>query len=109
MAMEVIRPGPVPSARARCVWPPGVSHPVVAEVLSAQYETTYDPAVVTPAPGVACEAVLPGSAREANRAIGPAALSSVPSYASSVRVALVVAVKSTAWLRPASLAAATLL
>ena len=82
---------------------------MVADDLSAQYDTTYEPAVATLAPGVVCVARLVVSAAEAKIAIGPAALSSVPSYASTVRVALVVAVKSTAWLRPASLAAATLL
>ena len=35
-ATEVIRPGPVPSARLRWVWPAGRVQPVVAEDLSAQ-------------------------------------------------------------------------
>src|SRR5918992_1796585 len=69
-AMEVIRPGPVPSERLRCVWPAGRVQPVVAEDLSAQYETTYEPAVATLAPGVVCVVRLVGSAAEAKVAIG---------------------------------------
>ena len=35
-ATEVMRPGPVPSARARWVWPAGRVHAVVPDDLSAQ-------------------------------------------------------------------------
>jgi hypothetical protein len=75
-ATEVMRPGPVPRERLRWVWPAGSVQAVVAEDLSAQYETTYEPAVATLAPGVECVARLVVSAAEARIAVGSAAVPS---------------------------------
>ena len=80
---------------------------MVSEVLSVQYDTTYEPATATFAPGVVCVVRLVVSPADAKAATGLSV--AVPSYASRVNVALTVAVKSTAWLRPASAATATLL
>ena len=51
---EVMRPLPVPMDRARWTCPPGGVHVVVAELLSAQNETTHEPGVATLTDGVVC-------------------------------------------------------
>ncbi len=105
-ATEVIRPAPVPRATERWVCPAGTVQPVTSEAdLSAQYETTYEPAVATVEAGVECVARFTVSLADAKAETGSAA---VPSYARRVSADLVVSAKVTAALRPASLATATL-
>ena len=51
---EVTRPLPVPIDSARWTWPAGGVQVVVAELLSAKYETTHEPPVVTLNDGDVC-------------------------------------------------------
>ena len=55
------RPPPEPNVVARVVSPAGEVQPVVALLLSDQYETRQAPSVVLGTSGEVCEAVLPGS------------------------------------------------
>ena len=55
------RPPPEPNVVARVVSPAGAVQPVVALLLSDQYDTRQAPSVLLGTSGVVCEAVLPGS------------------------------------------------
>ncbi len=54
---DVIRPPPVPTDWSRRTAPAGSVHPLPAEDLSAQYETSHAPAEGTDTVGVLCAAV----------------------------------------------------
>jgi hypothetical protein len=81
VASEVIRPPPVPNEVLRTVWPVGAIQAVVADVLSAQYDTTQAEAGSS-STGVTCDPVNAVSAAPAYAdTTGP--VGAVPRYAES--------------------------
>ena len=105
VSSEVTRPAAVPIEVLRTVCPAGAVQAVVADDLSAQYETTQLPGVVTVAAGVVCVAVAVVSSLCANAATGLVA--DVPDQAAPVRLVFTVPPSVTLTGAEASAAVAT--